>query len=359
LPALNVYEKYITRCIQLAKLGAGYVTPNPMVGAVLVHDGKIIAEGYHEKFGGPHAEPNCISSVKEKDQKLISSSTLYVSLEPCVHFGKTPPCTDLIIQKKIPRVVIGCRDPFPEVRGKGIEKLMAAGVEVVQGILEDECKELNKRFFVFHTEHRPYIILKWAQTSDGFIATSPQKQGAFEDSTIQRLFITNEYTNRLVHKWRSEEQAILIGTNTAIADDPQLTTRLWKGKSPTRLVVDMDLSLPSHLHLFDKTIPTIVFNTRKHEENKELMYYQVTEDVSLVHQVCNALYQLQIQSVIVEGGARLIQSFIDEGVWDEARVICNRQLAIGKGLNAPQLTEQTKIYEETISSDNIEFFKRV
>jgi diaminohydroxyphosphoribosylaminopyrimidine deaminase/5-amino-6-(5-phosphoribosylamino)uracil reductase len=347
---LTTDEKYISRCVQLARLGIGQVAPNPMVGAVLVYDDRMIGEGYHEKYGQAHAEPNCIASVKEKDQHLISSSTLYISLEPCVHFGKTPPCVDLIIQNKIPKAVIGCRDPFPEVRGKGIEKLKNAGVEVVQGILETQCKELNKRFFVFHMEHRPYVILKWAQTSDGKIAGP---DGA------ERLIITNEISNRLVHKWRSEEQAILVGTNTALLDDPQLTTRLWNGSNPVRLVVDMDLSLPKNLKLFDRTTPTIVFNSRKHKMNDELSYYQITEDVNLVHQICHALYQLKIQSVIVEGGARMIESFIDENLWDEARVIGNRQLAIGNGSPAPRLAHHHKVNEENVLADTIEFFKRV
>ncbi|MBL7738089.1 MAG: bifunctional diaminohydroxyphosphoribosylaminopyrimidine deaminase/5-amino-6-(5-phosphoribosylamino)uracil reductase RibD, partial [Chitinophagaceae bacterium] len=312
------------RCLQLAEMAAGNVAPNPMVGAVLVHEGRIIGEGYHEKYGQAHAEVNCIKqAVHNGFEKWIAHSTLYVSLEPCAHFGKTPPCADLIIQYKIPRVVIGCRDPFKEVNGKGIEKLKAAGVEVESGVLEKECRELNKRFFTFHTAHRPYIILKWAQTGDGFMAPPPPKGGiaasedfkeAFkiEDSKAPpsegfgeaRLLITNEYTNRLVHKWRSEEASILVGTNTALHDDPELTTRLWPGHSPVRLVVDMSLRLPSFLHVFDKKVKTIVFNTVKHEEQGDLIYYQVTEDVSLVHQVVNALYQLKLQSVLVEGGAR-------------------------------------------------------
>ena len=201
------------RCIQLAKLGAGYVAPNPMVGAVLVQRDRIIGEGYHQQYGGPHAEVNCIASVNETDKDLISASTLYVSLEPCSHFGKTPPCADMIIKHKIPKVVIGSRDPSKEVNGKGIEKLKAAGVEVEVGILENECKTLNRRFFIFNTQHRPYIILKWAQTADHKIA----------GITDERLFISSEVTNRLVHKWRSEEASILVGTNTALYDDPELT----------------------------------------------------------------------------------------------------------------------------------------
>jgi len=343
---LTTHEDYIHRCLELAEKGAGYVAPNPMVGAVLVHDGKIIGEGYHQQYGQAHAEVNCITSVKGVDKKKINESNLYVTLEPCAHFGKTPPCTDLIITNQVPQVIIGCRDPFKEVNGKGVEKLKAAGVNVVYGVLEKECQELNKRFLTFHTQHRPYIILKWAETADGKIAG---------DST-DRLYISNEQTNRLAHKWRSEEAAILIGTNTALMDDPELTTRNWPGPSPIRLVVDMDLRLPSSLKIFNGKQKTIVFNTIKHEENGSLSFYQVTEDVNLVHQIVNALYQLKIQSVIVEGGARLLQSFIDEGIWDEARIIKNEKLIINNGLAAPQLTVQNSRQHIKILNDSVSFY---
>ena len=344
------------RCLQLAKLGAGSVAPNPMVGAVLVFDDRIIGEGYHQRYGEAHAEPNCIQHAVENGHgDLLSRSTLYVSLEPCVHFGKTPPCADLIIRKQIPKVVVGCRDPFKEVdarlndtvaQGKGIEKLRSAGVEVAFGILEKECKDLNKRFLGFHTKHRPYIILKWAQTVNHKIAG----QGS------DRLYITNEFTTRVVHKWRSEEASILIGTNTAMMDDPELTTRLWTGNSPIRLVVDMDLKLPRHLKIFDGQVRTVVFNKLKHEDNGRLLFYQVTEDVSLVHQIINALYQLKILSIIVEGGTKLLQSFIDEGMWDEARVITNEELLVKNGLDAPQFVSAFKISEEKMFTDRVELF---
>ena len=314
----------------------------------MVYNDQIIGEGYHQKYGEAHAEPKCIRhAVENGHSDLISRSTLYVSLEPCVHFGKTPPCADLIIRNKIPKVVIGCRDPFKEVDGKGIEKLKNAGIEVEFGILENECRELNKRFLGFHTLHRPYIILKWAQTLNSKMA------GHRSD----RLFITNEFTNRIVHKWRSEEASILIGTNTALMDDPGLTTRLWTGHSPVRLVVDMDLKLPSHLKIFDGQVRTIVFNKLKHEESDDLLFYQVTEDVSLVHQITNALYQLKILSVIVEGGAKLLQSFIDEDLWDEARVITNEELIVNTGLDSPQFISASKMGEEKIFTDKVEFFK--
>jgi diaminohydroxyphosphoribosylaminopyrimidine deaminase / 5-amino-6-(5-phosphoribosylamino)uracil reductase len=335
------------RCIQLAKSAAGYVAPNPMVGAVLVHENRIIGEGHHQLYGGPHAEVHCINSVKEADRHLISQSTIYVSLEPCAHFGKTPPCADLIIEKKIPHVVIGCRDPFKQVDGKGVEKLQAAGIQVTMNVLEQECKTLNKRFITFHKEHRPYIVLKWAQTANGKIAG---------EAGGERLLISNEFSNRLVHKWRSEEAAILVGTNTALFDDPSLTTRLWKGANPILLVVDMNLRLPSSLQLFNKQVRTIVFNSLKHEEQDNLLYYQVTQGVSLVHQLLNALYQLKVQSVLVEGGAQLLQSFIDEGLWDEIRVITNNEQVVPNGLPAPRMHNGRLLKQESLFSDTLHYF---
>ena len=359
------------RCIHLAQLAGGRVAPNPMVGAVLVYNNRIIGEGYHQVYGGPHAEVNCIRSVKEADRPLINSAVLYVSLEPCAHFGKTPPCADLIIQKNIKTVVVGCRDPFVEVNGKGIEKLQAAGIEVIKGILEDECQTLNKRFFTFHTKHRPYIILKWAQTQNGKIsAVSPSfsRQPDFKIAPADRLYITNEFTNRIVHKWRSEEASIAVGTNTALLDDPELTSRHWPGPSPIRLVIDLDLRLPSSLRMFnDKKSFTIVFNLKQHTLDVSqikvgetgLGFYQVTNDVSVVHQVLNALVQLKIQSVLVEGGARLLQSFIDEQLWDEARVITNSGLNIADGILAPSLSNHRLISEDMIISDQIHYFANI
>jgi diaminohydroxyphosphoribosylaminopyrimidine deaminase / 5-amino-6-(5-phosphoribosylamino)uracil reductase len=340
------HEQYMRRCIDLARLGLVHVAPNPMVGAVLVHNGEIIGEGYHKQYGHAHAEVECVASVATDDQVLIPDSTLYVSLEPCNHFGKTPPCTNLILEKKIRRVVIGCRDPFPEVNGKGIARLREAGVEVIENILEKECRALNKRFFTQHVLHRPYVILKWAQSANGRIA-------AANDS---RTFITNQSTNRLVHKWRSEEAAIMVGTNTALLDDPQLTTRLNPGKDPLRVVVDLDLRLPSTLKLFDKTVRTIVFNTKLHDDGEMLTFYQVTRDVELVHQVLNALSHYSIQSVIVEGGAKLLQSFIDDGSWDEARVITNTGMIIDNGIAAPVLGAAVVGETITVDSDQITYY---
>lgn len=346
------------RCLELALHGAGHVAPNPMVGSVLVftdpETGKdrIIGEGYHERYGERHAEANCIASVRVEDKALIAQSTIYVSLEPCAHYGKQPPCADLIIEKQIPRVVAGCRDPFPQVNGKGIEKLRAAGVEVAVGVLERECVELNRRFFTFHTQHRPYVVLKWAQSADGKVAGEG------------RTFISNEYSNRLVHKWRSEEAAIIVGTRTALMDDPALTVRLWEGPGPIRVVVDKELRLPSSLQLFDGKVRTIVFNFLRHgqggagrEERSMVEYYQLSADSSLVQQVGMALTSLKIQSVLVEGGARLLQSFIDEGYWDEARVITNNSLMIQGGLPAPELGKATLDRLETLATDTVRYFR--
>lgn len=344
---MNLHDTYMHRCLQLARVGEGYVAPNPMVGAVLVHDRRIIGEGYHKLYGQPHAEVNCIASVQDADRHLIAQSTMYVSLEPCAHFGKTPPCADLIIEHKIPKVVVGMTDPFAQVSGKGIEKLRAAGIEVLTDILKDECAQLNKRFITFQTQHRPYIVLKWAQSANGRMARADRA----------RFAISNEYSRRLVHKWRSQEAAILVGTNTAFFDDPELTTRFWRGENPIRLVVDTQLRLPSNLKLFNKEVRTIVFNYLKHAEDEKLSYYQVTNDVSLVHQIVNALHQLKIQSVLVEGGARLLQSFIDEDMWDEARIITNEDLIMADGVASPEIGNATLVSAEKLFNDRIQLLK--
>lgn len=359
---MTIDQTYMHRCIELALKGAGSVAPNPMVGAVLVHNGQIIGEGWHERYGEAHAEVNCIQQAIQNDsEQLLPESTIYVSLEPCAHFGKTPPCSDLIIKHKIPKVVIGCRDPFVEVNGKGIEKLKAAGVETVVDVLKEECMELNKRFFTFHLQHRPYIILKWAQTGDGKIAPlnpPPAGGGMNTASSVQRLLISNEFTNKLVHKWRSEEASILVGTNTALLDDPQLTNRYWPGKQPVRLVLDKELKLPSTLQLFNDAAKTIVFNTIKESTEGTIQYYRLSKDGNAVEQMVDALYQLNIQSVIVEGGAQLLQGFIDAGLWDEARVIENSYLKIEKGLNAPQIKHVVLQKIETIQTDTISYYTK-
>jgi diaminohydroxyphosphoribosylaminopyrimidine deaminase/5-amino-6-(5-phosphoribosylamino)uracil reductase len=299
----------MSRCIELAKLGAGNVSTNPMVGAVVVHDGKIIGEGYHRKYGEAHAEVNAINSVK--NQELLKESEIYVSLEPCAHFGKTPPCADLIIEKRIKKVYVGCLDPFSKVDGKGIQKLRAAGVEVVVGLLEKECQELNRRFFTSVNLKRPYVILKWAQGIDGYI-----------DKDCKPVRISNHQTEILNHKWRSEEDAILVGYNTALRDNPSLTNRLWAGKNPLRVVLDRELKLPNDLKLYDGAARTVVFTSK--EVEADLSGVTVVkidfERGNMAAQVLSALYEMKVQSLIVEGGASTHQMFVDAGLWDEARI---------------------------------------
>ena len=335
------------RCLQLAKLATGQVAPNPLVGSVLVYNDHIIGEGYHQVYGQAHAEVNCIASVKEDDRQFIKDSILYVSLEPCAHFGKTPPCAELIIKENIKSVIIGCRDPFELVDGKGIEKLRSAGIEVETGILEKECLEINKAFFTFYKHHRPFVFLKWAQTGDGKMAALGN----------ERLLITNEKSNRLVHKWRSEVQSILVGTNTALLDDPELTTRLWPGQNPVRLVVDLNLRLPSTLKLFDGKVKTIVFNLIKSHEGNNLNFFKISKEIGVAGQILNALYHLNIQSLLVEGGTQMLQSFINEDEWDEAKVITNESLLVGKGLPAPQLQNHQYAGSEQFQSDKINYYR--
>ena len=332
------------RCLQLALIGTGQVAPNPMVGAVLVYNDTIIAEGFHQHYGQAHAEVNCINAVSKEQEKLLSKSTLYVSLEPCAHYGKTPPCTDLIIKNNIPKVVIGCPDSYKQVAGKGIEKLKTAGVQVTVGVLQKEALELNKRFFTFHQKQRPYIILKWAQSHDN-------KIGGLNH---QRTFISNDIGNRLVHQWRSEEASILVGTNTALIDNPSLTTRLVPGKNSVRLVIDMDLKLSTDLQLFDKTVKTMVFNGVKEEVNDRISFFKI--DRNNISQLLEILYKQNIQSILVEGGAKLLQSFIDADLWDEARVITNADLIIGEGVQAPQLNSSIVDTKHIFGSDRVVFY---
>lgn len=341
------------RCISLASAGLGKVAPNPMVGAVLVYGEEVLGEGYHEKYGEAHAEVNAINAaIAAGHESKLPGSTMYVSLEPCAHFGKTPPCTDLVIKHKIPRVVVGCRDPFEKVNGKGIEKLIKAGVDVVVGVLEKECRLSNRRFFTSEEKKRPYVILKWAQTRDGIIGNSPAGEG----NAAGRLYITNEAANRLVHKWRSEEMSIMVGTNTALRDDPQLTTRLWAGASPIRMVVDLDLKLPLSLKIFDGETKTVIFNAVRSEEKGRLLFCKVSRNEDLIPQVLKALHELRIQSVLVEGGALLLQSFIDAGVWDEARVITNKALVAGEGIHAPVLKDHTLSVNADLVHDHLQVF---
>ena len=344
---MEQHQLYMHRCLELAAKGAGFVAPNPMVGAVLVHENRIIGEGFHQQYGQPHAEVNCINSVTEQDRHLLPQSTLYVSLEPCNHMGKTPPCTDLIIKHGIPAVVVGCKDPNDQVSGKGIEQLKAAGIAVITGVLEDACKEVNKRFFIFHTRKRPYIILKWAQSKNQKIA----------NADFSRVWITNVYSNRLIHRWRSEEAAIMVGTNTALQDNPALNTRHWTGPDPIRLIVDMNLRLPNSLQAFDKKQQTYIFNGTKNETHDNLVYYKVDKEPSLVQGLLKACYDLNLQSIIIEGGNKLAESFIIDHAWDEARVVENSRLIINNGLRAPVLTNQVLTATESVFTDTISYYK--
>lgn len=312
-------------CLNLAKKGLGKVAPNPMVGSVLVHNSQIIAEGYHQQYGGPHAEPHAINQVSDE---LLKECTLYVTLEPCSHYGKTPPCADLIISKGIKKVVVGNLDTNPLVAGKGIKKLQNAGVQVEYGVLNDACRELNKRFFTFHEKKRPYIILKWAQTQDGFISQWPLPQNK------ETNWITSPESKALVHQWRSEEQAILIGYNTALNDNPLLTTRLAEGKNPLRLVLDEHCQLPTTLNVFNNEAETIVFNKRKEVVVDNIHYIKIDFN-NLVSEVLNYLYSKSISSLIVEGGTKTLELFIKQKLWDEARVFVNPQKTFIKGINAP------------------------
>jgi diaminohydroxyphosphoribosylaminopyrimidine deaminase/5-amino-6-(5-phosphoribosylamino)uracil reductase len=309
---VKTHEKYIRRCIELAKNGLGTTYPNPMVGSVIVCDGKIIGEGWHKKSGEPHAEVNAVNSVKDKS--LLKKSTIFVSLEPCSHFGKTPPCCDLIIENKIPNVVIGTVDSNVKVAGNGIKKLIEAGAKVTVGILETECKELNKRFFTFHEKKRPYVILKWAETQDGFIAPMNKLEQ-------KPVWITNNYSRQWVHKWRSEEQAILVGTQTAIDDNPKLNVRDWAGKNPIRIVLDQHNRISKESCIYDNQIKTIIFSAiPKPNKEENTIFETIDFKQNLVEQILNILYKHQIQSVIIEGGSQTLQTFIDENLWDEARV---------------------------------------
>ncbi|TWO30889.1 bifunctional diaminohydroxyphosphoribosylaminopyrimidine deaminase/5-amino-6-(5-phosphoribosylamino)uracil reductase RibD [Seonamhaeicola sediminis] len=341
------HEIYIQRCIEIGKKGLGTTRPNPMVGAVIVLNNKIIGEGYTSIYGGNHAEVNAIHSVKNK--ALLKNATLYVTLEPCSHFGKTPPCSELIIKHSIPNVVIGCTDDNELVAGKGIKRLKEAGTNVIVGILERECKEHHKRFFTFHNKKRPYIILKWAETNDGFIAPET-KDGQ------KPVWISNTYSRQLVHKWRTEEQAILVGTNTVIQDNPSLTVREWTGINPIRVVLDGNLKLSQDFNVFDNASKTIVITDKEVTSTKSNVFEEVVfYGSSLAHEVCNSLFEHQINSVIIEGGSKTLQTFIDENLWDEARVF-KGNTSFKKGTKAP-IVNGKLVSEQNIATDILKIYK--
>ena len=329
------HELYIKRCIEVAKNGLGSTRPNPMVGSVIVHNNKIIGEGYTSSYGSNHAEVNAIKSVINKD--LLKEATLYVTLEPCSHFGKTPPCSDLIIKHQIPNIVIGCIDNNEKVAGKGIKKLKSTGCNVIVGVLENECKNHHKRFFTYHNKKRPYIILKWAETTDNFIAPAIQKEQ-------KPIWITNKVSRQLVHKWRAEEQAILVGTNTVIKDNPSLTTRDWVGQNPIRIVIDKDNKLSKDHSVFNNESETITITKNN-----------IDFSGNICKQICDILYLKNINSVIIEGGSKTLQTFIDENLWDEARVFTG-SINFKEGIKAPMFSG-TLISEENINTDILKIYK--
>ena len=335
------HEQYIKRCLEIAKLGIGTAHPNPSVGAVLVVDNKIIGEGFTSPYGGSHAEVNAINSVKDKE--LLKQATIYVTLEPCSHFGKTPPCSDLIINSEIKKVVIGCVDSNSLVSGKGIERLKNAGCEVIVGVLEKECKEHHKRFFTFHDKKRPYIILKWAVTNDGFIAPKNRNKQA-------PVWITNETSRQLVHKWRSEEHAILVGTTTVLEDNPTLNVRDWNGENPVRIVIDKGLKIPTNLNIYDTSIKTIFITEKESNNRKNIFFEKISFSNLVASQICYVLFKHKIQSVIVEGGAKTVQTFIDENLWDEARVF-ESEVSFTNGVKAPVINEPKVLSEKNIKGD--------
>ena len=327
---MKIHEKYITRCIEIAKNGLGTTAPNPMVGSVIVYNEQIIGEGFTSAYGGPHAEVNAIASVADKT--LLHKATLYVTLEPCSHFGKTPPCSDLIIKHGIPHVVIGTMDSHSKVSGKGIDKLKAAGCKVTLGVMEAACKEHHKRFFTFHNKKRPYIILKWAETQDGFIAPKTRKEQ-------KPVWITNIYSRQLVHKWRAEEQAILVGTNTVLEDNPSLTVRDWTGNNPIRVILDRTLKLPKHFQVFNNDAETLVVSEK-----------DINFSNQVAKQLTDYLHKKDIQSIIVEGGRETLQTFINEHIWDEARVFIGNT-NFKDGVKAPHISG--KVLSETIINTDL------
>lgn len=320
-------EKYIKRCIQLAKNGLCNVAPNPMVGAVIVCDGRIIGEGYHIRHGEAHAEVNAIHSVK--DTSLLKQSTIYVSLEPCSHYGKTPPCADLIIEKQIPRIVIGCQDPFSQVSGRGIKKLRDAGREVIVGVLEQECRHLIRRFITFNTLKRPYVTLKWAESADHFIDR--------ERMDGNPVVLSSSLSSMLVHKKRAETDAIMVGKRTALLDNPSLTVRNWYGNHPVRVVLDRTLSLPDTLRLFDGNVPTLIFTEKEHPDQSNLTFIKIDFTQDILPQIMCVLYQRKIQSLLIEGGRQLLQTFIDSNFWDEAFVE-RCPVKLHSGVKAPEIS---------------------
>ena len=343
-----IHEKYMRRCLELARNGLGSTYPNPLVGSVIVYNGDIIGEGWHQKAGEPHAEVNAIKSVK--DQSLLPKATLYVNLEPCSHHGRTPPCADLIIKEKIKKVVIGVVDINEKVKGQGVLRLEKHGVEVISGILEKECQVLNKRFITFHEKKRPYIILKWAQSADAYIFPG--------DDGLQKgrpIWISNNLSRQRVHQWRAQEASILVGKNTVLQDNPKLNTRDFKGFPILRMAIDKNLEIPDKRYIYDGKFDTVIFNTKKDLSESAVKFVQLDFSNSIIDQIMDYLFQNNIQSLIVEGGAITLNEFLKAGVWDEARVFYG-DMKMGGGIKAPKL-HATVDKEETILNDRLDWYK--
>jgi len=349
---MNSDNHFMNRCIELARKGKGHVAPNPLVGAVIVHNGKIIGEGYHEKYGQAHAEVNAVNSVK--DQSLLSEATIYVSLEPCAHFGKTPPCADLLAHHNFSRVVVGCTDTFDQVSGKGIEKLQNAGIDVTIGVLEKECRTLNKHFFTFHEKKRPFVFLKWAETTNGLIDSDENKEAVTGSNLAGVTWISVPEVKSRVHKWRSEHMAILVGRKTVEADNPSLTVREVAGTNPIRVIIDSQAQLTLDYAVFNDEANTIVINTKKSENLDGVEYIQLDEINP--ETLLNTLYEKGIQSVFIEGGATTLQSFIDVNLWDEACTIVG-QGTFEKGTKAPQIVGIHT--EELFFGDTLKHYKNI
>ena len=348
---MSTHDVYMRRCLELAMNGAGRVSPNPMVGCVIVHSGKIIAEGWHEKFGESHAEVNAIVSVQTAS--LLKDATLYVSLEPCSHQGKTPPCVDLILEKGIRKVVVGMKDPNPLVAGSGIRRLKEAGVEVNEGVLEKACAALNHRFIHFHEHKRPFIILKWAQSKDGFLA--PHKASMSSEVYAEKRHLTGIIVNKLVHRWRAEEDAILVGTNTVLADDPALTVRNWFGRNPLRVTMDRNLVIPENARILNAEAHSLVFTEKEKKSSTGVEFIKLNFNENLVYQIVEELYKRGVQSLIVEGGLFTLQKFMAAGYWDEARVF-HTSLSLGSGVSSPGISGQ-EISREMIDGSELIIYR--
>ncbi len=336
----------MNRCLELAEKGIGTTRPNPSVGAALVVDREIIGEGFTSPYGGSHAEVNAIASVENKE--LLKKATIYVTLEPCSHHGKTPPCSDLIIRSEIPKVVIGCVDTNSLVAGKGIKKLQDAGCEVITGVLEKECQEQHRRFFTFHNKKRPYVILKWAETQDGFVAPIKRDER-------KPVWITSQESRQMVHKWRAEEHGILVGTKTVLDDNPKLNVRSWQGENPIRVVIDRSLKIPQDSNVYDQSVRTIFITEEERENSENLNFEQVNFSKPLAKQICEVLHQCQIQSVIIEGGTQTLQTFIDENLWDEARIFTGES-HFKEGIKAPVFNKEEK-ESYTIQKDQLKIYR--